>query len=225
MGQYYTPTIIDEDNTIHSLHAHAYDNGLKLMEHSYVGNNFVNAVLTQIWHNPARIAWIGNYSNTTEGDAWEHILPKEVFMAIYEKVWGDDESTRIQPQSRSILTMKNNRRYLVNHDKHVYINLREYVEQNKWHEEGDYHKYPKSRSSKARPRLVHYSYDICVNPLPLLTACGNGRGGGDYHDSYPDFDKVGTWAFDHIEYTGINPAKLGYTPVMYSFTEQTKEEK
>ena len=81
-------------------------------------------------------------------------------------------ASRIQPQSRGILTMKNNRRYLVNHDKKVYINLREYVELNKWHEEGDYHKWPKNRNSKARPRLVHYSYDMCINPLPLLTACG-----------------------------------------------------
>lgn len=225
MGQYYMPTIIHDDNTIHSLYSHAYGNGLKLMEHSYIGNNFVNAVLTQIWHNPARIAWIGDYSNTPEGDAWEHTLARDAFMEIYEKVWGDDESTRIQPQSRGILTMKNNRRYLVNHDKKVYINLREYVELNKWHEEGDYHKWPKNRNSKARPRLVHYSYDMCIHPLPLLTACGNGRGGGDYYNSHPDFDKVGIWAFDHIEFTGINTSKMGYAPVMFDFTEQTKEEK
>lgn len=35
-----------------------------------------------------------------------------------------------------------------------------------------------------------------INPLPLLTALGNGRGGGDYYDGNPDYDKVGIWAQD-----------------------------
>lgn len=34
------------------------------------------------------------------------------------------------------------------------------------------------------------------NPLPILTALGNGRGGGDYSSNNPDFDKVGIWARD-----------------------------
>ena len=57
-----------------------------------------------------------------------------------------------------------------------------------------------------------------VNPLPLLTACGNGRGGGDYHDCYPDYDKVGTWAFDIIECTDARPE--GYEKYEPCFTEQ-----
>lgn len=48
MGQYYMPTLISQDGTIHSLYSHFYGNGLKLMEHSYIGNDFVNAVCTQI---------------------------------------------------------------------------------------------------------------------------------------------------------------------------------
>lgn len=37
-----------------------------------------------------------------------------------------------------------------------------------------------------------------MHPLPLLTAQGNGQGGGDYHDSFINFDKVGIWAGDDI---------------------------
>ena len=48
MGQYYMPTLIAEDGTVSTLYSHQYDNGLKLMEHSYIGNKFVNAVLTQL---------------------------------------------------------------------------------------------------------------------------------------------------------------------------------
>lgn len=63
MGQYYMPTLIDDNGAISILYSHDYDNGLKLMEHSYIGNDFVNAVLTQLWKHPQRLAWIGDYSN------------------------------------------------------------------------------------------------------------------------------------------------------------------
>ena len=36
------------------------------------------------------------------------------------------------------------------------------------------------------------------HPLPLLTAEGNGRGGGDYFYNGPNMDMVGTWARDVI---------------------------
>ena len=58
-----------------------------------------------------------------------------------------------------------------------------------------------------------------MNPLHLLTACGNNRGGGDYYSSYPDFDQVGTWAFDLIEFTELKPEE--YEEVHYSFTERS----
>ena len=49
MGQYFKPVIIDKKDSkkvVASLHAHDFFNGLKLMEHSYVGNNFVNTFAT-----------------------------------------------------------------------------------------------------------------------------------------------------------------------------------
>ena len=36
----------------------------------------------------------------------------------------------------------------------------------------------------------------CVNPLPLLTACGNGLGGGDYRGACED--EVGLWCWIEI---------------------------
>ena len=42
---------------------------------------------------------------------------------------------------------------------------------------------------------------------PLLTAIGNGRGGGDYHDEYPNFDIVGSWAMNEIYFTYSLPTK------------------
>jgi len=42
--------------------------------------------------------------------------------------------------------------------------------------------------------------DMIINPIPLLTAVGNNKGGGDFH-SGKGFDLVGTWAWDVIEIT------------------------
>ena len=36
----------------------------------------------------------------------------------------------------------------------------------------------------------------CISPIPLMTAVGNGRGGGDYDGV--NFDKVGSWAWDEV---------------------------
>ena len=42
MGQYYIPIIKRNNGTFETYDSHDYDNGLKLMEHSYVGNSFVD---------------------------------------------------------------------------------------------------------------------------------------------------------------------------------------
>ena len=62
MGQYYRTLLVFEDGLEECVNANQYDNGVKLMEHSWVGNNFVNAVLGAIENNPARVAWIGDYA-------------------------------------------------------------------------------------------------------------------------------------------------------------------
>ena len=207
MGQYYIPTLIADDGTVSTLYSHQYDNGLKLMEHSYIGNRFVNAVLTQIWEHPKRIAWIGDYSDTECGDPYERKLPYAQFMEYYNVAWGENrETARIHPTSKAIVDMDSNA-YLINHTQRQYIDLAEYIAANKWHEEGTW----------ARE---HYTYDMCVHPLPLLTACGNGRGGGDYHECYPDYDKVGIWAFDLIECSARRPDE--YEKILPEFTEQRK---
>ena len=52
MGQYYHPTMIDEAGNITWVYTHDYHNGLKLMEHSYIGNSVMNAVFGQIKDHP-----------------------------------------------------------------------------------------------------------------------------------------------------------------------------
>ena len=44
MGQYYKPICLDNELQEQWVYSHDYDNGLKLMEHSYIGNSFVGIV-------------------------------------------------------------------------------------------------------------------------------------------------------------------------------------
>lgn len=218
MGQYYMPTLIAKDGTISTLYSHDYDNGLKLMEHSYIGNTFVSAVCTQIWKKPTKLAWIGDYSDDPWEGPYTERISQEDFNELYRNVWGDErEQFYIYPKPYGYSTLKNRRRYLVNHTTKEYVDLESYIEENKWHKRSEYRR-RRDGWVIAKP----YEYDVCIHPLPLLTACGNGRGGGDYYDCFSDYEKVGSWAFCEIELTGIEPS--GYNLVEYHFSEQRKGE-
>ena len=65
-------------------------------------------------------------------------------------------------------------RYVVNHTKRAYVDM-----------------------SKLSTR------DYALHPLPILTADGNGLGGGDYNGSY---DRVGEWARDVITMENMCPS-------------------
>ena len=211
MGQYYTPVLIDADGTIRTLYSHDYGNGLKLMEHSYIGNDFIGAVLTQLWEHPQRLAWIGDYSNDYQGDLYETKLARNDFMKYYNAAWEDERDVyRIRPEAKPVITMRHKNRYLINHTQKAYIRIGEYIAANKWQEKGAFVR------GKYDP---FFTYDMCVHPLPLLTACGNDRGGGDYHSGYPDSDKVGLWAFDLIEAACKQPAR--YNPAFFHFSMQS----
>lgn len=68
MGQYYKPISIEKMQYVYS---HDYGNGLKLMEHSWIGNDFVGVVEDLIaeggaWHGD-RIVWAGDYADEEKG--------------------------------------------------------------------------------------------------------------------------------------------------------------
>ncbi len=225
MGQYYKPTLIGPRGGVRWLYSRDYDhNGMKLMEHSYLGNSFVNAVLSQILHHPMKVAWIGDYSKDDKKD-WGvepyQKLDYHQFVDIFDKVWALDrddkkeDKLKIRPKPLSMFEDIGDFTgwYLVNHTQKIYLSMQAYGQRNKWREA-----YKDWRTGKTE------EWDACINPLPLLTACGNNRGGGDYRSNHPDFDQVGTWAFDLIEFTAFKPE--AYREVGYRFTEQdtVKEE-
>lgn len=176
MGQYYLAVNIDD---MEHVSPHQYDNGAKLMEHSYIGNNFVEAVEFLLldtgesknrWSGK-RIVWAGDYADREPGEGEN----------FYTLAKGPGLQMLIE-------AVPSNYFYIINHDKKEYLDKRKCPLYDKW--------------------------DLQIHPLPLLTAEGNGRGGGDYRR---DNDLVGSWARNRISVSWVVPDD--FIEITPNFTE------
>lgn len=95
---------------------------------------------------------------------------------LYSAVWGDD--VKKEGVMKNVLLLDG--LFLVNHTKKEYINCDEYkkacIDEDGWY----------------------------IHPLPLMTAIGNGLGGGDYYGI--NKDKVGYWDYDEISVEKAHPS-------------------
>ena len=112
MGQGYNAVILSDDGKVIRtwLDPHAYDNGYKLVEHSYVDNEFMEAVESLICPTgmfyKSRVVWAGDYGDSEPGAGGKN---------LYELIEG-------RPESRPHV-QGNNSEYLfvVNHSKQQYM--------------------------------------------------------------------------------------------------------
>jgi hypothetical protein len=121
MGQYFKPCVLAEDKqTVKSwIYSHnikykykrsdgsvvELGNGLKLMEHSYLRNEFVQAFESLILNNPKNVVWAGDYA---EQDA-------EFENNVYNRC---QENTETIPSERPSMAKT---RFIVNHTKKQYV--------------------------------------------------------------------------------------------------------
>jgi len=165
MGQYYQIVILgekpDADYTEESkesceiirleLNPYNYQQGAKIMEHSYIGNELVS--LVEYLLSPlgmfykSRVVWAGDYADSepqTRQNLY-HAAPEPQLLFSYCRDFFRQQDYQ----------------YIVNHTK------REFVD--------------KQRCLKQQSAKDMNNEDcIIVHPLPLLVCEGNGRGGGDY---------------------------------------------
>lgn len=172
MGQYYRP-VLRTENEIKVYDSWDADNGSKLTEHSYIGNRFTESIVKELVNNPHHVAWVGDYADEEED---KEINQDATEMDLYiDKAWRHHEKhhalLELSPMENSIHLM------LVNHTKKQYLDIEDYY----------LNSVPTSGWNKG----------MCLHPLPLLTAIGNGKGGGDYRGI--NKEKVGCWACDLIE--------------------------
>lgn len=109
MGQYYHPIYLSADGTVLAwMLAHRYQNGLKLMEHSYMKNNFVCTFefgLTpgQRFHK-TRVVWAGDYADPEPGQEGN----------LYQQCNKDKEVIPAEQDTTNFL-------YLVNHTTRQFV--------------------------------------------------------------------------------------------------------
>lgn len=178
MGQYYMPIIGDQ----HGLNCQVFDRSVddeftfaKLMEHSWWGSDFVNAFAALLFNEKKRVCWVGDYAS--EPDDFHFHINSAAHTPTYKEVWGRN----VKPISISRSDFSLDHKFLVNFDTHEFINLDEYKE-----------------DSMSKDGWV-------IHPLPLLTAVGNDRGSGDFHDWNVGYENVGMWAWHLISITDSPP--------------------
>lgn len=181
MGQYYMAIIIHENDSNEPECIMAFleafsGTGMKLMEHSYIENPFVNTfeyLLTKdgLFHK-TRVVWAGDYADPEKG------YDNMNLYNITEK-YPDKSLNNLN------IPVKNTEdyHYIVNHTKKQYVD-------------------------KQKQKMYH--------PLPLLTAEGNGRGGGDFRGKGKDL--IGTWARDVLSVEKVIPDN--YTELICEFQEE-----
>lgn len=113
MGQYYYAIILDAAGKIVVwMNAHAYGEGLKLMEHSYCDNPFVNSfehgLSPEGAYYKSRVVWAGDYADKENGEEKN----------LHELC---EDSKVVRPDVKSTAKY----RYIVNHTKRRYVDKNE----------------------------------------------------------------------------------------------------
>lgn len=228
MGQYYKCVILKNDwketnePVRAALSSYDFDNGAKLMEHSYVHNKYVSAFMHLIHEldtdrSGLPCVWCGDYADTfaTEGlpmiERINHDTQESEFVGGFQAYdeacnWMNEYDDNKSNEYLDVIELvkdapKHYYNYIINHTKKQYVEVPKY-DKTKW--------------------LIH--------PLPILLADGCSRGGGDYcneiciNPEETDYCKrkyvkkhnaqfVGLWAYDTISVTNRKADTKGYTKI------------
>ncbi|MGW5218747.1 hypothetical protein ACWEQA_12855 [Nocardia sp. NPDC004085] len=179
MGQFFRAVLLadDADDIVGYIDPWDYHMSIKLREHSWIGDEFVEAV-ERLLTEPTRVVWAGHYADIEPGG----IKPEN----LYDRA---DSATKATVPDSAVIG-----RYVINHDKRVYVD---------------------------KTIVPANDVGLRMHPLPILTAEGNGRGGGDLHPQYTTgdlgFEAVGSWARDRI--TVGNAVPDGYGQLHFDLIE------
>lgn len=141
------------------------------------------------WDNPFCCAFAEKLVDTPTKVCWvgDYAEPEECedLGFTYNEVWGESYWNNAVGVKSTDFSL-DNVRYLVNETRKQVVDLKEY----------------KRKAILSKPRYG------TINPIPLLTCLGNGRGGGDFHGSDKSTNSyVGRWAWDVIYLTNNEPPK------------------
>ena len=225
MGQYYKPSILKTNyklakNPVEvALYSWDFSNGLKLMEHSWAGNNLVGAFIHLIGENSPYYGkpcvWAGDYA-----DDFTSQMVTEKGLTIYD--FANDVIDKLPKlKSRTNVQQMNKRfRELFGKDIFYPSSYKNWggkdVPYLECSDSLDTYKYVINLRTKEYIEIPEPNEtDWIVHPLPLLLAESNGRGGGDYHGINKNV--CGIWAYYPIGATNTIPT--GYKELVVEFKE------
>lgn len=206
MGQYYRGCILDKnykkDKTnknpvLVSFTALDFNDGSKLMEHSWVDGQYVKVyehLLSKNFYGYP-LVWCGDYAETKIGNRLiayyhgKHMCEESSKTYLCdsetEKTWGGYPLKMLKDKYK---VPNGYAKYIVNLDKKLYAPIPSDINQ--------------------------------IHPLPILTCDGCGKGGGDYDGS--NMELVGIWAYDRIGVCEEIPN--GFKPLEYKKNENVDED-
>jgi len=197
MGQYYKATILKKNWKLAkkqpvaaSLLCYDFNNGAKLMEHSYAGNQYVAAVLSLLGtaYKGYPFVWVGDYADEVKTFRGVFDIYTQAGRFIYKDYDGtqDGHSKRYEGLKKFVKDGNSDYKYLLNYTKKEFCIIPSY-NPDEW----------------------------TIHPLPLLTCSGNGRGGGDYRlvedgYNYEEDERIGSWAYCKIGATNDINETIGF---------------
>ncbi len=162
MGQYYLIILLKDAHTTKNPDIECirpFFNSLKMMEHSYINNSTMLVIenLLQFgerWYK-GRIVWAGDYGKSEDGDEGPNLYTIANETTVGFNISDND----------------NDLRYIINHDKKLYVDKHTLKEDN---------------------------YGLTIHPLPLLTKeTDDWTAGGDFRGEDSN-NLCGSWARDSI---------------------------
>ena len=209
MGQYYRPCVLKKNwktakqPVAASLLCYDFDNGAKLMEHSWIGNGLVRRIefLLANEFKGYPLVWCGDYADEMETRTGSHDFYTDANRFIYKDYDGDSDDT-----TAKYYALKGTIPQLW--DGKGVFNPYQYI---------PYYKYLVNYTKKEyciMPKKKKGEWQ--VNPLPLLTCNSNGRCGGDYRI---EDERVGSWAYNRIGLTNSKRDIKGFKEIDGFFEE------
>ena len=183
MGQYFRPILLAEDKKtpLFKIETWDFQCGMKLTEHSYIGNPVLGAIEKIICNKPTCLVWGGDYAdNEVDNTDNLYFICEVVGENITPTSLNKVSKIKIEKLVDNLCNFSENKcQYIINHSKKQFVD-----------------------KSKC-PYYMWQDNKYALHPLALLTAEGNGRGGGDYEGT--NMELIGSWSRDFISVSPNKP--------------------
>jgi hypothetical protein len=233
MGQYYSAVVLkpdyknEEQPIAMAIKPHDFGNGAKMMEHAYVGNNFVAQACRFLGgkYYGYPFVWCGDYADglitnkTTnmtvhrykgsEKNSLGIALKKTFGDKVFDQMLGD--WAEVPYNEKLFNEINDSEDFSVKAGINVYRIAVGLINQNKFPRkptrEKSVFKYILNFDTNEYVKIPRFTPKYgTYHPLPLLCSAGNGRGSGDYDVEYSMNgsnedrieDCIGIWAYNRI---------------------------